>query len=196
MKWLTDSSVQARLRRLTGVALIGMLLAIAVGLLSYHQSLMDARTRKTQSLVEAAWGVLAHYHQLETDGKLTREQAQLQAKETLRGLRYEGQEYFWINDYQPVIIMHPMKPKLEGQDVSNLKDPEGKRLFVAFVEEVTRHQEGFVDYLWPKPGQEKPVPKGRGPRTDLRRLGPPWCSGVRSESRSAGDADSGAAHAA
>lgn len=54
MKWLTDSSVQARLRRLTGVALIGMLLAIAVGLLSYHQSLMDARTRKTQSLVEAA----------------------------------------------------------------------------------------------------------------------------------------------
>ncbi len=37
---------------------------------------------------------------------------------------------------------------------------------------------------------------GRGPRTDLRRLGPPWCSGVRSESRSAGDADSGAAHAA
>ena len=57
--------------------------------------------------------------------------------------------------------------------------PPGARPF----ELETGHHQGFTA-------------RGRGPRTDLRRLGPPWCSGVRSESRSAGDADSGAAHAA
>jgi methyl-accepting chemotaxis protein len=159
MNLLTDMSMSGRLRRLAGVALLGMVVAIVVGLFGYHGALMDARMRKTQSLVESAWGVMAHFQELEAKGTLTREQAQLQAKETLRALRYEGKEYFWINDYQPKVVMHPFKPKLEGQDVSSMKDAAGKKLFIAFVDEVRKNKEGFVDYLWPKPGQEEPVPK-------------------------------------
>ena len=48
---------------------------------------------------------------------------------------------------------------MDGKDLSDNKDPNGKRLFVAFVEKVKAEGAGFVDYYWPKPGQSKPVPK-------------------------------------
>ena len=57
------------------------------------------------------------------------------------------------------MIMHPAKPELNGQDLSNSKDPTGKRLFVEFVDVVKRKGSGYVDYLWPKPGKDSPQPK-------------------------------------
>jgi methyl-accepting chemotaxis protein len=59
----------------------------------------------------------------------------------------------------PYMVMHPYKEKLDGQDLSGLADPAGKKLFVAFANEVKSNGAGFVDYLWPKPGQNKPVAK-------------------------------------
>lgn len=44
-------------------------------------------------------------------------------------MRYSGQEYFWVNDHTPTMIMHPMKPELENTDVSHTRDPEGVYIF-------------------------------------------------------------------
>jgi methyl-accepting chemotaxis protein len=57
------------------------------------------------------------------------------------------------------MIMHPFKPELDGTDLTENKDPNGKRIFVAFADKVKAEGAGFVDYYWPKPGQTKPVPK-------------------------------------
>ncbi len=76
-------------------------------------------------------------------------------------LRYgpENKDYFWINDMHPRMVIHPYKPELNGKDLSNIKDPTGKRLFMEFVRVCREKGEGFVEYNWPKPGSEKPVPK-------------------------------------
>jgi methyl-accepting chemotaxis protein len=76
-------------------------------------------------------------------------------------LRYgsEAKDYFWINDMHPKMIMHPIKPSLNGKDLSDFKDPNGKHLFNEFVKVCREKGEGFVDYMWPKPGYDKPVPK-------------------------------------
>jgi signal transduction histidine kinase len=57
-------------------------------------------------------------------------------------------DYFWINDMFPRIIMHPYRPDLEGNDISHYADPNGKLLFVEFVETVKSQGEGYVDYKW------------------------------------------------
>ena len=77
----------------------------------------------------------------------------------VRDLRYAGQEYFWINDLQPRMIMHPANPKLDGQDLSGIKDPTGKPLFNEFVRIARSQGAGSVDYYWPKPGASEPVAK-------------------------------------
>ncbi len=84
--------------------------------------------------------------------------AQLQAaiKSLVYDARYGKDGYFWIQDMQPSMVMHPINPKLDGKDLSNTADPEGKRLFVEMVDVVKQSGKGFVDYSWPKPGFDKP----------------------------------------
>src|SRR5574343_703694 len=120
-----------------------------------RQDRMDA----TRQHVEVAHGVIAWAHAEETAGRLSREEAQQRAIQVLGGLRYDKTEYFWVNDMTPRVVMHPTNPKLNGQDVSGLKDPNGLALFKAFVDVVRRDGQGFVAYQWPKPGNDKPVDK-------------------------------------
>ena len=77
----------------------------------------------------------------------------------LKELRYEGDNYVWINDLYPNMVMHPFKPELNGKDLSENKDPNGKFLFKEFVKVCQANGSGFVEYLWPKPGMDKPQPK-------------------------------------
>ena len=103
-------------------------------------------------------GVIKHFQGLESTG-MSRADAQKQAMEVIRGLRYGKNEYFWINDMTPTMVMHPTNPKLEGQNLSGLKDPDGKFLFNDMVAIARKQGSGQVDYRWPKPGSEDPVPK-------------------------------------
>jgi methyl-accepting chemotaxis protein len=98
---------------------------------------------------------------VEKENDLSLEQKQRKAAAMIKALRYgpENKDYFWINDMHPTMVMHPYKPKLDGKDLSGFKDPNGKKLFVEFVNTCRENGEGFVDYYWPKYGADKPQPK-------------------------------------
>ncbi len=127
--------------------------------LSAFDQALQARKDATRQHVEVAHGVLQWAHAQETAGQLTRQQAQQQALRALATLRYDREEYFWVNDMHPRVLMHPIKPELDGKDVSGVKDPNGLALFRAFVDQVRAQGKGFVAYQWPKPGSDKPVDK-------------------------------------
>ncbi len=55
--------------------------------------------------------------------------------------------------------MHPIKPSLDGKDMSGFADKDGTLLFLNFSEICEEHGAGWVPYVWPKPGQEKTSPK-------------------------------------
>ncbi len=111
-----------------------------------------------QNAVDTACGVLEAL-QARTD--LPPAIRRARAADIVETLRYgpESKDYFWINDLYPTMIMHPYKPELNGQDLTDYADPNGKRLFVEFVEVCRTSGQGFVDYDWPKYGEEKPQPK-------------------------------------
>jgi diguanylate cyclase (GGDEF)-like protein/PAS domain S-box-containing protein len=144
---------------IVAVALGAMALIATLALMDERSRLMEDRAVKTRHLVESAHGVLVHFHALQQRGELTEGEAKRAALDTIRTMRYDGSEYFWINDLQPRMVMHPMMPELDGKDLSDFTDPNGKRLFVAFADTVRKNGAGFVDYLWPKPGLTQPVPK-------------------------------------
>ena len=84
---------------------------------------------------------------------------QEKAKAAIKRLRFGVDGYFWINDYAPKMVMHPTNPALDEKDLSQNKDPNGKLLFNEFVAVTNKSGKGVVDYMWPKPGFEKPQPK-------------------------------------
>ncbi|WAF87738.1 methyl-accepting chemotaxis protein [Metapseudomonas otitidis] len=142
------------------VVAVSMLLILGVLMLrQIHEDLLAGKELKTQHVVQTAMGTLQYFQGLEAAGTLTREAAQKQAMETIRGMRYDKADYFWINDLGPRMVMHPTNPKLEGQDLSGYKDPDGKPLFNLMVEVAKTKGAGFVHYRWPKPGASDPVPK-------------------------------------
>src|SRR5208283_2977068 len=112
-----------------------------------------------KGVTEVAFNLLSVYEGRVKSGELTLEDAQKRVALRIKGLRYRGQEYFWINDLGPTMIMHPFKPELDGTDLRDFADPNGKHLFMEFVKVCKENKDGFVDYMWPKPGESKPVPK-------------------------------------
>jgi methyl-accepting chemotaxis protein len=122
-------------------------------------SMYDAKYLKTRHLVESAYSVVAFYAGQAAKGAMSEAQAQESAKNALQEMRYGDNDYFWINDMGPRMIMHPFKPELNGKDLSGSKDPNGKHLFVEMVKVCQKDGAGFVDYMWPKPGKPDPVAK-------------------------------------
>ncbi|WP_326533948.1 methyl-accepting chemotaxis protein [Pseudorhodoferax sp.] len=148
-----------RLGILIACALAGVLALTAVFLWSERSLIMEERQASVRQNVEAAYSVLVHYQREAAAGRLPEAEAKRQAIATVKAMRYSGEEYFWINDFTPTMVMHPIRPELDGKNLSENKDPTGKRLFVEFVNVVKAAGAGHVPYLWPKPGSENPVPK-------------------------------------
>ncbi|WP_246109362.1 methyl-accepting chemotaxis protein [Reinekea thalattae] len=152
-------SINVRLYAVVLLAALGLALVVWWASAIKYQSLMSDRYLKTQHVVEVVYSSLSYLNDQVIAGEMTLAEAQALAKSQIRQVRYGGSEYFWVNDYNAVMVMHAVKPALEGQDLSTLEDPDGKRLFSVFVEVVKAQGEGFVDYLWPKPDRDEPVEK-------------------------------------
>jgi methyl-accepting chemotaxis protein len=154
-----DTRVPVKLWLIVAIAALGVLATGWTRLESVRPREMAARQDKLRDLTETARSTIAGYQAREKTGELTRAQAQKAAIAAVKAMRYGNDDYFWINDMRPVMVAHPIKPELEGKDLSENKDPNGKRLFVAFVDVVKARGAGFVDYMWARPGAEEPVPK-------------------------------------
>ncbi len=99
----------------------------------------------------------AEYEKLKDS--LSTEALQYRLKSIINASRYGTNGYFWVNDINAVIVTHPIKPQLNGRDMIDYKDKGGKRIFFEFAKVAKQNGDGYVDYVWPKPGFEKPQPK-------------------------------------
>ncbi|MDR3629970.1 MAG: bacteriohemerythrin [Desulfocapsaceae bacterium] len=119
-------------------------------------TLMKEKTEKIRNLVEVAYKIAENAYARTDLPEAERKQLALNA---IKVMRYNTDDYLWINDSQPVMIMHPIKPALDGKNLSDFKDPKGKFLFNEFAAVCRDKGEGTVSYLWPKPGYDEPVQK-------------------------------------
>lgn len=167
-------SIKTRLLLLVLIVVAGLLSIAVLSLQTEKNTLLDDRKIKTRHLVEAAHSLLLHFHTLQQQGALSEQQAKNAAIAAVKSLRYEGNEYFWINDFTapiPVMLMHPTSPALNGNVLDNeqfncatslqagldgpIEKTNGKKnLFVAFNEVANRAGRGYVTYDWPKPKAE------------------------------------------
>ncbi len=139
------------------LALLGLLLFFCLQI--YQQGLMGEKSRQTQAQVETAYSLVAGLEARVRKGELDEASAKAEALALIKGLRYGNDDYFWINDSHPTMVMHPMKPELDGKDLSGVEDKQGLRLFVAFADLARAQGAGEVAYYWPKPGVDEPVRK-------------------------------------
>ena len=153
------ASLRTKLNGLTVITIVGLCILVVIVLMGEKSQLLADRKNKIRNLVEVAQATISGYEKQAKEGKLSVDEAKRLAIDAVRGMRYDKVEYFWINDLKAVIVMHPIKPELDGKDLSEFKDKNGKLIFVEFAKIAKDQGGGFVDYVWPKPGSEAAVPK-------------------------------------
>jgi methyl-accepting chemotaxis protein len=156
---LRNLSVGKKLALLVAIQLIGIGVILGQSIVYNRATLLEERKLAVRNVVESSWGILDYHAKLAAAGKLSVAEAQQQAAAAIAAQRYAGNEYLFIIDRQPAMVMHPFKPELNGKDMSDYKDPDGTRLFIAMRDVVNRDGAGYVFYRWPRPGAAQPVPK-------------------------------------
>ena len=152
-------TVGRKIYALIGLSFVGVVGITILDSRELASSLNQQKQIELRHLTELALGIVKEEHAAAQKGDLPVADAQKRALARLAMLRYGSNDYFWVNDMHPRMVMHPMRPEMNGNDISTFKDPNGKALFVDFVNVVRKDGAGFVPYEWPKPGFDKPQPK-------------------------------------
>ncbi len=144
---------------LIGLGFLGLLGNTFLDSRELASGLREQKQIELKHLIELALTVVKEEHTAAEKGEISAAEAQKRAQARLADMRYGNNDYFFILDMQNRMLMNPTAAKLLGKDMTEMKDPNGKRLFIEINETVRNHGSGFVDYLWQKPGSEKPQPK-------------------------------------
>ena len=147
--------------RILVLAVLALGALAALGLFVMNESrtnLYEQKKADTRHVVEAVTTILTGYDKRVAAGELTRDQAQAEARKVITALRYEGNEYVFVNDFNGISVIHPTKPENVGQNLINRKDPSGKFYVQEFVK-VAKAGGGFVSYGFQPPGKTEFVDK-------------------------------------
>lgn len=154
--WLRKFSLIQRLGIIVALITLLFILLTAVVLNRHYEALKQKSYDENQHLVEVVHTMLSSFEARTDVDEAT---AKKQALEAVKALRYDGSNYFWIQDQTPSMVMHPIKPALDGKDLRTFKDGNGKTFFIEMAQKVKAKGDGFVDYVWPLPGEETPTDK-------------------------------------
>jgi methyl-accepting chemotaxis protein len=72
---------------------------------------------------------------------------------------YKGKTYVFVDDMNGTALVNPPAPEIEGKHLIDMKDAKGKPLIREFIKIAKTKGSGWVDYWWPKPGDDKPSKK-------------------------------------
>jgi methyl-accepting chemotaxis protein len=151
--------IPAKIFLLSGSIILIFTLVASWLYIHFRNNIMDARRNEIRHVVESAWGQVDHFARLANTGHMSKSEAQEKAKAIIQDLRFAGENYFWINDMQPNMVLHPLDPELNGQSLAAKEDSNGMRMFVKIAEICRQNGEGFLEYAWHKEGSSKPVGK-------------------------------------
>jgi len=155
---LQSLTLRTRLLLIALVAVTGMLILSAIESGYLRSQLLEDRQTTLTASINLATSIVKNLHQQAEQGKLSQQEAQAQAKNILRGLRYLGKEYFYVYDSKAMGIMHPISPEYEGKSHWDRQDKSGRYVVRSLVK-TALDKTGYVETLTVKPGQTEQVPK-------------------------------------
>lgn len=112
--------------------------------------LMEGKKSIIVEQVRTAESFIYNYWKLSDEGVISQEEAKEKSRELLRSIRYgkENKDYFFIVDENYLSVMHPLRKSLEGTDMSDVTDVNGKRYIHELINIAKDGGEGFVTYFW------------------------------------------------
>ena len=150
---MKNAKISSQLITLIAGLMIAFSVVTYLQIRSAAQAVYAERYDMLRMNTEGAISILKHYHQLEVDGKMTREEAQADGYDAVEAIRFEPDGYFFGYDYAGTRVVYPGKAAL-GKNFADLVDKDGNRFLMNIIAKA-RQGGGWTEYDWSKPGQPK-----------------------------------------
>jgi len=125
-----------------------MLLAAASPAISQQAPPPSDQARQTEALVDKAAALV------DSKGKMAF--AEFRKKDSDW---FHGTTYLFAYDLKGNVLLNPAFPMREGTNVAGQKDSNGKLFHNEIIRTAETKGSGWVDYMFPKPGQTEPSQK-------------------------------------
>jgi len=122
---------------------------------AFEKELLASKKAELLNYMELAYSAIKNTYE---SPHIARKHAQQEVYDTLKSMEYGEDGYFFIYDFNGINIAHPRKPQLEGKNLFNFQDKNGKYLIQELIQKA-KQGGGYTRYLWDKPSAGKPVEK-------------------------------------
>ncbi|MCI9081977.1 MAG: methyl-accepting chemotaxis protein [Lachnospiraceae bacterium] len=126
----------------------------------FHETKDQDYRTEIKSQVQSAIAIVQGYYDRAADGEMTEEEAQNQAKEAIRNMRYrdDASGYIWIDGADGVLVMHPILSEQEGSNRIDMTDPNGVKITQGIIDSA-QSGDGFHEFSFTKADGVTVAPK-------------------------------------
>lgn len=124
-----------------------------------YDTTMESYKSEIKSQVQSATSILNYYYEQQKSGEMSENEAKASAMNTIRELRYgkDNAGYFWIDDVNYNLVMHPILSEQEGTNRKDLKDKNGVKIIQKIMEVADKG--GFNEFYFTKSDGKTVAPK-------------------------------------
>ncbi len=158
------------------ITLVSLVIISVLFLIQEQQTMLNEKKTKLINLVEVSYSLVDNEYKKYEKGLISEIEAKENAKKIIATIRYENNNYVWINDISmpfPKMVMHPISSNLNDKVMDSEKfncatsleigDKSVKSiklnnmsLFLATIEATKDEKSGFINYSWSKPTSNDP----------------------------------------
>jgi len=124
------------------------MIVVAAPLFAQQNPPASDKAKKVEALVEKAAALI------EKNGKAAFAEFRKKDSEW-----FHGDTYLFVYDLKGNVLLNPAFPQREGTNVSGQTDAKGKHFHDEIIRTAETAGSGWVDYMFPKPGQTEPSQK-------------------------------------
>lgn len=124
-----------------------------------YTNTLESYKSEIKSQVQSALSVLEYCYEQEKSGALSEDEAKKEAMDTIRKLRYGDDDggYFWIDDTNYNLVMHPILSNQEGTNRKDLMDKNGEKIIQKIMD--VADEGGYNEFFFTKSDGKTVAPK-------------------------------------
>lgn len=145
-----------------GISIVGFRSMSDLANSEYEKAKIDGYDSEIKAEVQSIVTILQGEYQKVLSGALSEEEAKHEAAEIVRSIRYgdDSSGYFWIDDTDYNLVMHPILPEQEGNNRYTLEDQNGVMIIQSIYAVCTSAEKaGFNEFYFTKSDGVTVAPK-------------------------------------
>ena len=148
-------SINARLWGVLVITIIALVMVSIYIAFDFKKLQMREKQQQLAELTSAGESIVKHFGRLAANGKISAAEAESQMLAGLASIRGAKGGYLTVLTVDGDVLMHPHSAKLVGQNLTGMKDVNGKLFVAEMLGKMRKNNEGVVNYFWAKPGESE-----------------------------------------